>query len=323
LLTSSATLHLDEVLFQANLSELGGGGAFLGSSATDLYRVSFVDNATVAPDNLGGGAYVWSGSLTGQQVVFRGNESTSWGGGLRTWEASLELSYALFAGNVSSTTGAGLYASYGGPVTLTHTVFSGNDGSAVALSELPSTAPFTIDRSAFIDSTGWSTGGLRLDDSTGSITNSVFAGNEYLVTSYGAGGGAINETGSSATIDYCGFWENESPDVDGISVDWATNVAGDPGFIDVSSADPFDWDLHLDPASPLVDAANPSLLLRDPDNTIGDIGPFGGPGAGGWDLDWDGWYEWWHPGPYDPVNDPSAGWDCDDDDPGVFPGGGC
>ena len=85
----------------------------------------------------------------------------------------------------------------------------------------------------------------------------------------------------------------------------ADNITADPQFLDVSAPDPFDWDLHLAAGSDLVDAGDPDLARRDPDNTIGDIGPFGGPGAGGWDLDWDGWYDWWHPGAYDPANDPA------------------
>ncbi len=37
----------------------------------------------------------------------------------------------------------------------------------------------------------------------------------------------------------------------------------------------------------------------------------------------DGFPEWWQPGPYDTASYPAQGWDCDDDDPEVFPGVGC
>ena len=50
-----------------------------------------------------------------------------------------------------------------------------------------------------------------------------------------------------------------------------------------------------------------------------DIGAYGGPGAGSWDLDGDTHPCWWHPGPYDSSVDPEAGWDCDDLDPDVGP----
>ena len=49
----------------------------------------------------------------------------------------------------------------------------------------------------------------------------------------------------------------------------------------------------------------------------------GGPNAGSWDLDGDGYPEWWQPGPYDYATYPALGWDCDDSDPDVYPGSGC
>ena len=51
--------------------------------------------------------------------------------------------------------------------------------------------------------------------------------------------------------------------------------------------------------------------------------PYGGPGASGWDLDWDGYPGWWQPGVYDHDAYPAEGWDCDDNDAGVYPGNGC
>ena len=54
-----------------------------------------------------------------------------------------------------------------------------------------------------------------------------------------------------------------------------------------------------------------------------DIGAYSGPGGALWDLDVDGYPEWWQPGPYDPVSYPALGLDCDDRDPAVHPGSGC
>ncbi|MDP7111941.1 MAG: hypothetical protein QGH45_08250 [Myxococcota bacterium] len=51
------------------------------------------------------------------------------------------------------------------------------------------------------------------------------------------------------------------------------------------------------------------------------MGSYGGPGGESWNLDWDGYDEWWLPGPFDPATSP--GMDCDDGDVGVFPGAGC
>jgi len=95
------------------------------------------------------------------------------------------------------------------------------------------------------------------------------------------------------------------------------NLSVDPQYLDISSPDPLDWDLHLAPTSPLVDAGDPSST--DPDGSPTDIGAFGGPGADLWDLDGDGWPSWWQPGPYDSAAYPALGLDCDDLDPEVGP----
>ncbi len=96
------------------------------------------------------------------------------------------------------------------------------------------------------------------------------------------------------------------------------NVSIEPDLIDVSSSDPADWDLHLAVDSPLVDAGDPAAA--DPDGSAADIGAYGGAEAGAWDRDGDGYPEWWQPGPYDTSSYPALGWDCDDDDDGVYPG---
>lgn len=97
------------------------------------------------------------------------------------------------------------------------------------------------------------------------------------------------------------------------------NLSADPGFLDLTDPDPLAWDLHLSPASPLVDAGDPGF--PDPDGSPPDLGAYGGPGADGWDLDQDGFDEWWLPGSYDPLTSP--GMDCDDRDEAVYPGNGC
>ena len=68
-----------------------------------------------------------------------------------------------------------------------------------------------------------------------------------------------------------------------------------------------------------VDAGDPST--QDPDGSPADIGIYGGAEASDWDIDQDGYFEWWLPGPYDPATSP--GLDCDDRDAAMYPGTGC
>jgi len=96
------------------------------------------------------------------------------------------------------------------------------------------------------------------------------------------------------------------------------NVSVDPALLDLTDPDPRNWDLHLALSSPLIDAGGLGPL--DPDGSPSDMGAYGGTGASGWDLDLDGFPEWWQPGAYDVVTYPALGWDCDDLDPWTYPG---
>jgi len=183
---------------------------------------------------------------------------------------------------------------------------------------------------------GSPTGGLTIGGRTGVVENVSIIGNsvnaglhvqQATVTVTGANitggdlGVKVNPATTNLTIEYSNVWDN--------TIDWWNypnptgtdgNISIDPQHLDTSSADPADWDLHLITNSFLVDAGDPARL--DPDGSPSDIGAWGGPDAGLWDLDGDGYPSWWQPGPYNWAY-PAQGWDCDDLDPDVIPGDGC
>ncbi len=160
-------------------------------------------------------------------------------------------------------------------------------------------------------------GGIFLEDVVSSLTGVTVSGNG------GNHGGGIYSSCLQCpfSADHSNTWDNESGDYTNLSTPTGSdgNIAVDPEFLDTAATDPVDWDLHLVAGSSLFAAGDPALA--DPDGGTSDIGAFGGPGANQWDLDRDGYPGWWTPGPYDPATSP--GMDCDDGDPGVFPGSGC
>ena len=137
------------------------------------------------------------------------------------------------------------------------------------------------------------------------------------------GGGLYDYDGCTFDADTCDVYGNDPQDFLDLPDPTGTdgNISVDPLFTDVTSLDPDDWDLHLQLTSPLIDAG--SAATTDPDGSPADIGLYGGPDAGTFDLDHDGWYEWWQPGAYDAGTYPALGWDCDDRDEWVGPGSGC
>lgn len=84
------------------------------------------------------------------------------------------------------------------------------------------------------------------------------------------------DLGKNTIIDYNLFWGHDvtinDPTLDVVGTN---NTVADPLFIDLEN-----WDLHLSPESPAIDAGWPNIT--DPDGSPSDIGAYGGPQANGW-----------------------------------------
>ncbi|MDP7110649.1 MAG: hypothetical protein QGH45_01730, partial [Myxococcota bacterium] len=141
-------------------------------------------------------------------------------------------------------------------------------------------------------------------------------------TAGGAGGGIYKQSGT-LTLDHLNGWGNTPEDYGNMPDPTGSdgNVSVDPAYEDTSDGDPWNWDMHLTLSSDLIDAGD--AAIQDPDGGPADIGAFGGAEADGFDLDRDTYPAHPSPGPYDYVNFPAQGWDCDDRDKAVYPGAGC
>ena len=158
-------------------------------------------------------------------------------------------------------------------------------------------------------------GGLRVDGgATVDLVSSSVTGNQAPT-----GGGVLVDAGA-VSMAFSNLWGNSPDDIVGAGdpVGADGNIGVDASFVGAAAPG---WDLHLGVDSPLIDAGDPAM--PDPDASPADIGAYGGPSGGSWDLDGDGYPGWWHPGPYDSSTDPAAGWDCDDLDRYRYPGQGC
>ncbi len=309
---SSPTLV--DLHIHGNVATSKGGGIHADGSSSLLMNVRIQDNHC---DFNGGGAYFYISDPTLTQVVVSGNSADHNGGGLLLWHSDATITHTLLAANTAGKRGGGLHSTSSDAV---------------------------IHQVLVLGNTAETGGGMELRGYEGPLTHAVLVGNTaeaggsaiYLMqasdlsmtnvtisSNVSAAGAALQVENCTATPRYCALWNNPTVDVSGITFTPGVdgNLAEDPMFLDLSGGDPLTWDLHLGTTSALVDSAEPSLL--DPDTSPGDIGAFGGPLAGQWDLDGDGYPLWWQPGPYDPLTYPAQGWDCDDLDRSVYPGFGC
>ncbi len=96
------------------------------------------------------------------------------------------------------------------------------------------------------------------------ITNTGFVGNTVTITSPA---GAFVDP--SVNVDNCGFFDNDDLKVSGVDTPLGTDsVVGDPRFVDTDAGD-----FHIREGSPFIDTGIGNDAI---DNTVADIGAFGG-----------------------------------------------
>lgn len=319
---SGNDVHLAHVDIFDNTAERGGGVKLSyasNGSEPVLEHVSITGNeATV----YGGGIYLTEANPLLSNILIEGNHSGHDGGGIAAWAyhsyGTVELHNVAVVGNTADRYGGGIMLTDDASVQAHNTTIIGNQAAEDGGGVYHEGSSFTADHVVIAgnQSTGIG-GGVWVGYGSFLATNSILTANTAS-----SGGGLFNDWGS-VELQYTNVFGNSPDDLVGVAdpTGLLGNVSVDPEFLDTDSEQPSDWDLHLSTPSPLVDAGDFSDL--DPDGSSPDIGAYGGPHAGGWDLDRDGWFEWWVPGEYDPVTYPGHGWDCDDRDAGVYPGSGC
>ncbi len=313
-LVESASPWLRDVVVSGCSAAGSGGGIALVQSAAILSNVAVTGNTS---EGVGGGIYVESSGGAIEDVVVTDNRTDSGaGGGLFLFFSSTTLANLRVAGNAAGLSGGGAYL-WGSAVLMTNVAVLGNEaGEGGGLTVVDSDPTLTHSVVAYNVATV-AGGGLLVDGSSPVLTNTVVHANTA------ASGGGLSVFSGSPSLAHCDAEGNSPDDYEGMADPTGTggNVSVPPEFMDLTAPDPLDWDLHLIPTSPLIDAGDAGLT--DPDGGPSDIGPYGGEGAGSWDLDADGFDEWWQPGEYAAELYLADGWDCDDRDPAVTPQGGC
>ena len=239
-------------------------------------------------------------------------------GGLYLFDAYPVITNSVIAANVASGGAGGLITTMGSEPTLTNVIVIANQAGATGGGLYLMGYSATLTNVMVVANTSTHGAGIYLEGADPVLTNVVIVGNEA-----GDFGGGIHANPSSPSISFCNVYGNLPEDYYDLTDPTGTqgNLSVDPVLLDTSDPDPLAWDFHLDTASPLVDAGEPTYL--DPDASISDLGIFGGPQAGAWDLDGDGYFWWWQPGPYDVLTYPAMGLDCDDQSIAIYPGHGC
>ncbi len=275
-----------------------GTGIYVIDGDPILEMVDIVDNSAECDVFYGVGMYM-SGTL-GEvaNLHVAGNSGTAesycYGSGLNIRNDSvLTASNTEVLANTCvgySAQGTGIYVYYDTVIDFENLVVAGNDAesesSAYAVGlyanndcDVSVTNASIHGNSATAEGTVYGVGVDTLNDSEVGLINVVVSDNTASAETIDGTG--VSATDGVVTLSYCDVYNNDT-DFYGIDDPTGTdgNISTDPGYTDVSSADPLDWDFTLDSASSLIDAGDPSI--DDPDGSTSDIGAYGGEGAADW-----------------------------------------
>jgi hypothetical protein len=330
ILQEGGDLTLSDSAFVGNESTSpntgGGAGLYLTGATASLMRVEVRENLGTGTNFNGGGLYASNQTLDVQQSRFIGNQSRHGGAIHLTGSGTYSLSHIELSGN-SAVDGGGLFAAGQTSIDFHHGRIVGNtavnNGGGMFLTV---SAPTQLEHLSVVGNEATVGGAMQIASSTASVnvlslTNSNFSAN----SASSDGPGLYNDQSNYDPImSACNAAENVFPssgvvsNYDGFLADPLVlgNLSEASLFLagpNTGLSGPADWDLHLGLSSALIDAGTGT----DNDASPADIGMFGGNAQ--WDLDGDGYIQWWQPGPYDA----SSGLDCDDSDENVYPGSGC
>jgi hypothetical protein len=278
----------------------GGGieafGALIVTGSTFIGNESG-DGGAISVSPLGGGNEYYVADC-----VFDGNLAAGVGGAIAFSGGSLVVERCLFTDNAAELGGAIAAYDGGGSVVVRSSFVVGNEATSGGGAYLD-TLDVSLTNNTWVGNAATDSGGhLWARQITGASTNEVYA--------YAPSGAGLWFEGFYGTLAATyGVWHGNVP-VD-LTQESPTSVRGavdvfEPGFAAWSDDGDFtNDDLTPGVGSPLIDAGDPSLW--DVDGTRSDIGATGGPYAEPPDQDGDGFAA------YDG--------DCNDADPGVFPGG--
>jgi len=320
--------------FATGYSYAFGGGVYMYDSSPEFEGCRFEQNVAYAhwslPRAFGGGLAAHDSApvlrncvVTQNRVEGMGNPAVH-GGGLYLNESEGIFTNLYIAENMadgSSNTSYQQGASAGGGllciaselelsnVIISHNIARGHSSRGGGMYSWDSVSQIrncTIVMNEVIGPYAAEGGGVYFTDGTALMGSNIIAFNteDNLAQGYDA---------VSQTLTYTDLYNPPGqPNHDLPSLD-SSNLTVEPGFLKYLEG--FPVDLHLAIDSPLVNAGEPATLDRD--SSRSDMGCYGGPGGATWDLDQDGWPDWFWPGTL--ANAPEgfdpADFDADDSKP--------
>ncbi len=265
---------ISQCLFQNNHAFWGGGGIYSYYGNPSVTECRFDGNNT---DHWGAGIHTHytndglSAIIT--DSTFINNTSGEYGGGsYNRGGASPEVTGCTFINNLSTRGGAGMYNKDDSSPKVINCIFRSNqaDTSGGGICNAATASP-TVANTIFADNFAGDYGGGMHNRDTAAplIINNTFVNNTADIA-----GGALQQTSAvESTLINSILWGNEPDEISGRAPDVSYsnidqngfeginfNIRSIPMLANISDSDPANWDYHLLPNSPCIDAGDNTAL---------------------------------------------------------------
>jgi PKD repeat protein len=258
-----------DCIFSGNSATDRGGGMYNRAGSPTIIRTHFKLNSAAA---MGGGVFNLEASPTIIESRFSQNTANK-GGGMRNYlNSHPTLANCVFDDNHAGEEGGGMDNRKNSNPVVTNCLFVGNSaGSGGAMHNyvgrrVEATGNPTLINVVMVGNSASEGGGMRNNDPSPLILNSVIA--------FNTGSGISSRNGSSPVLHNSIVWGNSAGSASGQSankmvVTYSDIEGGFPGTgnlnVDPLFVDPARYDLHLSPASPLIDVGYFHTLLPPTD----------------------------------------------------------
>jgi parallel beta-helix repeat protein len=206
-------------IFSSNDAANGGGGVINNvSSSPVVTNCTFSDN-TALDATYGDGGGMWNSTNSDANVTdcnFSGNIAGHDGGGMFNTSSGPTVINCTFSANQAGVGGGGMINFSGSSATVTDCNFSGNTAGNDGGGMYNYSSSPTVTTCTFISNQADNAGGgmLNYSGSSPTVAYCAFTDNEALDSTYGDGGGMWNGSNSDANVTDCNF---------------SGNIAGDSG----------------------------------------------------------------------------------------------
>lgn len=259
------------------------------STSTTKSQISYIESGDIPCGGKGGNLLMESGSLTlNSSKILQGRAGSEAGG------TDCQCNYQYYPAQLSPGNGGGGYI-FSGTLKLQNTVVSGNSAETAEM------APPEYEEEIYSTGRG---AGLFIQSGSSIISNSILSYNTH---------DTVYVYGGSTQLSYSDLYTSAGTSGYNLSYLAASNQVKDPSFQEYAFGYPVDF--HLSLSSPLINQGN--TTETDADGSRTDLGCYGGKGGSAWDLDGDGYHDWFWPGTFEDASSAidSSSFDSDDVNP--------